>query len=1501
MARHVAAIEHLVLAVGALLPQLLTQPGVVDADTKTYLFLEPGRYLHQSLSMWDPTVGLGTVTHQQIGYLFPMGPFFWLTHVLGVPTWAAQRLWVGLILFAAGTGLWWLMRHLGLDDPGRMVASLAYMLSPYTLQYVGHISVILLAFAALPWLVLLVDRATTGSWRPVAVLGLVAAAMGSVNASSAVYVGVGPVLWLLVAGVSRLHPWRAVWRAVWRCALAATVVSAWWVAGLVVEGGYGIDVLRYTETVQAVSTTSLASEVVRGLGYWYFYGGDNFGSWVTAMGQFTEQLWLLILGYLTPLVALWAALFTRWRHRTFLLALTVAGTALAVGAYPLSAPTPLSHLMRSLLSSGVFGLALRSTDRATPLVLLGLAGLLGAGLTALWRRAPGPGLVAAAVAAGVVVAANPALWNGTSVPATFTEKAVTPYEHQVAAGLDGGHQSSAVVGLPGQPFASYLGGTYGSTTVDPIWPALLTRPFVTREQQVMGSLATVDLLYGMDDPVQNGVQDASALAPVARLMGAGDLLVQNNLAFTRYDQPDPAVLWSSIFSAPGGLGQPKGFGPSRPSLDRSTVVDEQTYTLPDTLPPLPSLAVVPVAHPRPLVRVEPSSQSLVVDGDGVGLTDVAGTGLLSSTASTPSVMYAGTLDANRAARTAALRPGATLVVTDSNRRQAFRWDNLTDVAGATLASGQPYPVDPQDKPLDIFPGAPADAQTTTIISGVQSVSASAYGNPFQYLAEDRPVEAVDGNPDTAWQVGPYLDPRGQWWQVRLDRPHTADEVTLLQPQNGPHDQWITSVTVRFDGGSPVRVALGPSSRRLPGQVVGFPARTFRTLRITIDTTNLPPSRTLAGGISAVGLAEVEMGTTAVTGPSHAVVRATEHVVMPSDLLHVAGDASLADRLLLVMTRLRVAPATSRSDPEASLVRTLWLPTTRTFTLSGTARIDAAAPDPLVDALVGRSSSGGVAASSTGRLQGSVADTASAALDGDPGTVWSSPLGAGEQIRQAVTVVLPSPITVDQLHLQLVVDGRHSVPSELRISSASGAAVVTLPKLARQDRAGAVDAVTVSFPPVTGSAVRVAVVGIRPLRAIDYYAGGDVTLPVAIAELGIPGVHIPAPPDAIPAPCRSDLLAVDGRPVPIRVSGSSSAALSGEALSVALCGADAGGLTLSPGTHDVVATPGRVTGLDLDRMVFDSAPGGGPLSGDGPTGVVPAAAPPPAAVRVTHRGATSLRVHVTMPPGTDAPFWLVLGESLNSGWQARVVGGPALGAPRLVDGFANGWLLRPETPGGRRSFDAVLTWAPQGGVDVALVASGTAGALCSVVALWPRRRRRGRGAARPVVTAPASRADDAPVLMASPTSDDAGAGRVPVATAATAARPSWRRVAAAAVGAGVLAGAVMAPVAGAAVALAVAAACLVRWGRLALATAALVTMAVTAVTMVVVEAAGAYPGNGEWPSHFAAASVLTWLALVLVVAEALVRGARGRSPRHGARSAGAPTAGREASPPPSPPS
>ena len=73
-----SVVRHLILAVGVYVPLLLTARGRVVADTKQYLYLDPGRLLDRAPSMWDPNIGLGTVTHQNIGYLFPMGPWFWV-------------------------------------------------------------------------------------------------------------------------------------------------------------------------------------------------------------------------------------------------------------------------------------------------------------------------------------------------------------------------------------------------------------------------------------------------------------------------------------------------------------------------------------------------------------------------------------------------------------------------------------------------------------------------------------------------------------------------------------------------------------------------------------------------------------------------------------------------------------------------------------------------------------------------------------------------------------------------------------------------------------------------------------------------------------------------------------------------------------------------------------------------------------------------------------------------------------------------------------------------------------------------------------------------------------------------------------------------------------------------------------------------------------------------------------------------------------------------------
>ncbi|MGH9092144.1 MAG: alpha-(1-_3)-arabinofuranosyltransferase domain-containing protein, partial [Acidimicrobiales bacterium] len=1343
--------EHLVLATVALGPLLAVERGVVTPDTKTYLYLDPTRFLGQVAWMWNPTVALGTVTHEYIGYLLPMGPFFAGMSLAHVPIWVAQRLWLGGMLFAAGAGVLFLCRVLGTRGPGRLVAALAFMLSPYFLQYAGRISVILLPWAGLPWMIAFTVLALRrGGWRWPAAFALVVAVVSGINATAILYVGVAPVLWLVYAVVvEREATWGRALAAAARIAVLTLACCLWWVAGLAVEAAYGVDVLRYTETVPSTSATSSPSEVIRGLGYWYFYGGDRMGPWTRSAVAYTQWLWLLAASYLVPVVAFCSAVLVRWRHRAYFVLLVVVGTVLSVGAYPYTTPTPVGGVLKTFMTGTTAGLALRSTDRATPLVVLGLAMLLGSGASAVWRRVPWVGLVTSLAVAALVVANNPAVFNGQAeVASTFHQPATLPgYQLAAIRHLNATHPGTRVLAIPGNDFAAYRWGN----TVDTPQPALLTRPFVTREQQVMGSEATANTLYAMDAGIQTGTEDWTGLAPMARLMSAGDLLVEYDQAYEHYGVPQPQILAQELRPTPAGLSDPVSFGKPVPNVATVSTLDEQDLaTTPN--PPWPSpLVTYTVTDPRPITRGESNAGALVVAGTATGLQDLADAGMLG----TPSaVYYSGTLRHHAAQLSALMQGGADLVVTDTNRKQGFRWDTLSASYGATETPAEtPAKHTPSDSPIDLFPGAPVDTHSVAAYQGAVDVTASSYGNSISYTPEDRPYAAVDGNVDTNWETGAFVpDPAGQWWQVRYPRATTAGKVTLTQPQTGDLSRWITKVTLTFDGGHPITERLTAASRHPTGQAITFPKRRFRTLRITVDATS--DDRAAPANAAAVGFAEVAV-------PGHHVV---EVVKMPGDLLRAAGPASLQDRLTLSMARQRVSPFPPRADPETTISRQFTLPAARTFTLSGAASISALIPDDQIDRLVGLpgATGSGVVAYSNGRLNGDLRAGAGAAVDGDPSTAWQPGFGAKHQVGDWLQYNLPATLTFSQMTLRVVADHRHSVPTSLEVSATgptgrTSTRRVSLPPIADSPVAGATTLEAVRFPSLTGRRIRVTVTGARLEYTTNYTVTKPTALPLGIATLGIPGLSVPAFPAAVPGTCQSNLVSIDGNPVTVQVVGSTTAALHNQDLQVEPCGADAGGITLPAGTHvlrttlaDTPAHPSTVrcqasadcTGWNVDRLVLDSAAGGGPepsTAAGGPPAPQPGPAP---TVRSRSGGPSTEQVTVA---GATSPFELVLGQSVSAGWQA--VAHPAAGAPagshdvdlgtsQLVDAFGNGWpvtgaqlsALGATGAGGTHGFTVTVTWTPQRKVWAALGLSGAAVLLCLLLAFLPegwRRTLRGR--------------------------------------------------------------------------------------------------------------------------------------------------------------------------------
>lgn len=1449
----------LALALLSYVPTFTSKPGMVAADTKQYLYLDPGRLTRGAASMWDPHQGMGTVTHQNIGYLFPMGPYYWAIHALGIPMWVGQRIWMGTLLFSAGTGVLWCTRHLGLSRLGGFVAAVAYTATPYIIDYIARISAILMPWAAVGWMLgLVVLAARRGGWRYPALFSLVVAVVGGVNATSILLVGLAPAVWLIYAvWVTREVTLRRAWGAVWRISVLSVGVSLWWIAGLWAEGSYGLAILQYTETVKTVARTSLASEALRGLGYWFFYGQDKVQPWTTAAVPYMQALWLLAVSFCVPAVCVLVGLFARWRYRAFAVLLVLVGAVAAVGTYPYSHPSPLGSALKAAATGSTVGLAMRSSNRVMPLLVLGLALLLGSGVAALATVRPRLSWAVGAACIGLVLADMPPFWDGGLVATNLARPSAIPsYWLHAASYLDAQGRSTRVLGIPGEDFAAYRWGV----TEDPILPGLMTRPYVARQVVPQGEPNSVDLLEAIDSSIQDNVFDPNSLAPIARLMSAGDVLVQNDLQYERYALPQPRALWAQLDPAPKGTRLAATFGPAQPTpVIKFPLIDETELGLPKGTGYPPSLAVLAVPGARPIYRAESASDPLVVAGSGKGLVYAADAGLL---AGNPTVFYSASFDSHPAQLDRLLADGAALVVTDTNAKQAHRWGGLQNNLGyIEQPNEKPLVPHPSNAPLPLFPGSGTSAQTTADLVGIKSVRATGYGNPVTYTPEDRPSNALDGNPSTAWTVAAFSNPVGQRLEIQLQHPVTTNVIGLLQPGNGRLNRYITKVDLSFDHGPALPEKLSKQSRSGNGQAVHFPTRTFSTLDITIEGTNRGGGkRKDYDGLAGVGFAEV-----GIPG-----VSMHEVIDMPTDLLDMAGKASQSHELVFLMDRVRAPDVPPRTDPQLNIVRSFALPTTRTFTVGGQARVSAKDSDALIDQVIGAPGPSGVAPgldpvvadNSSTRLPGDRFARADAAVDGNPNTSWSAALAA--QDGEWLEYTLARPLTFDHLDMQVVNDGRHSLPKVITIAAGGSSRTVTLPpiKVGRGRPQGSVTEVPVHFASLTGSQVTITIDTVHQLTTLDYYGGTSGArdiLPVALAEVGLPGVAIAPPPARVPAVCHSHLLSVDGKPVDVEITGSTADALAGDPLTVKPCGNSVNGITLGPGRHTVQTAERFPSGWEIDQLWLASAGGGQRLLTPAGGGLPAPPTGPAPQVRVIGQSRTSATLSVAADPGTPAGgYWLVLGQSLSRGWTATIrpsgAGSPAraLGAPTLIDGYANGWFV--PAVDAARPLTVELNWTPQRVVWMSLALSAVALALCLGLALIPRRRR-----AVPSTTDPDARW--AEPSLGTPMLLGGNRPRAPV-------------LAAVAVLAGLVGAALSSPwavVLAAPLALAL-------WfprARPLLGLAAVAAVLATAGFMVDQQVVHGYVPNIKWPGNFGPANTLGWAAILLLAADALAEAVRTR--------------------------
>lgn len=1244
---------------------LVQRPGAVVADTKVHLYLDPSRFLRDVFSLWSSSPDLGHVWASQYGgYAWPMAPWFALGDAIGLPVWLVHRLWLGTIFFLAAWGVVRLLDALLSRRRGvvHVVAAVLYVVNPFVTVYSDRASVTLLAYAALPWLMLATHRMLREprGWRwPIVFALVLATAGGGVNAATTAWVLVGPLLLALYElAFCEIRRRGVVWPALVRLVPIALVANIWWLIPLLVAGRGAPNFLVFTEQPGTIWSTTSLPESLRLMGFWTSYVGVGYGG-VLRPYQGSAPAMLLLMpvvlaGLAWPATALGTFTWTRrWRYAPFFLVLALVGVLVMVAGWPEGTP------LRTLITGVYYRVdslqPLRTTYKAGALVALGMAVLIGAAAGVAWRRWP-----RVAVGGAVAVVAALAAWPLVTGRALERQlKFDVPSEwHAAAADLSAEPDSTRAMILPGQLFANYRWGG----TVDAVLPALTDHPITTRWVVPFADLRSTELQFTVDNMVTQERLRPGQLAPLLDLMGVGDVLVaaDGNRALSG-EMPSASAQRELDAQLPG---QGKVYGSAR--VGAAPAAGEIAATR-----SVPALRRVPV-RTGGLVRVLPRDPLTVVDGAGGGLAALAGYGALD-----PSKPYVYAPDTD--IKAAAAR-GAAFVVSDTNRRRAFVAPRPKGSVGPTLPRDEGISVD--GTILDPFGDLDQRVQTTAEVGGgIAKVTAPASPQVTQF-PEQRPFAALDGDPSTAWIADRALVPARHTLTVTF--PKARDVASLRLLPYGDSRGVVKAVTVngrRFD------VARGWNTLRV--DLHGVTSVAIHLAKVT------KPKEAHAG---AGGIRELEI----------AGVRATETLRPPTDVEDAlrGGDLShnaltyILDRTTTDVPDLQQKVVGERGagkqrdaqDPEPVLRRVIRPPAARTYDVDGWGSVAVDAPDDVFARLSGAARERGFASSS--RFEGLGRYRASGAFDGDGGRAWIGQWVPGHAAWLAWTT--PRAVRVSTLRLDPpAVRVRRPTRVRLRVDGTASPALpvaadgtVTLPAPLR-GRAFRLDVLDAAFPAGTSPRVRQRrAVGIGELRGagvapVDVPRTGTVSLPCGIARATVGGRTY-----ALRATVDRDALDA-GRPV--RLSG---------------CG-----------TVDVPARDTTIVGstgpLRVDSLrLASAAPDGSATTGAG--GVAGAAEGGGRVLSAgdgDHGGRAGVKVDVR------GPSYLMLGQSYDKGWRATC-DGRDLGTPIAMDGYANAW------PVERGCEDVSFSYKPQKLADAGYLISGAGcvGLLALLGAMAWRRRR-----------------------------------------------------------------------------------------------------------------------------------------------------------------------------------
>ena len=524
-------------------------------------------------------------------------------------------------------------------------------------------------------------------------------------------------------------------------------------------------------------------------------------------------------------------------------------------------------------------------------------------------------------------------------------------------------------------------------------------------------------------------------------------------------------------------------------------------------------------------------------------------------------------------------------------------------------------------------------------------------------------------PVTAWRVGRPHPVEGERLVVharpaRHHRPPDAPPADDRAPQPLDHEgpaplrrrrRPSTSTSATSSRAAPgQRIDIGPRARSTPSSSRSPATTTARSPATTASRRSGSPSSRIGDAAPAVD----------------------EVVRLPADLLAAAG-AGLG-RPPAHGAAHPPAGRPARADPHrrgGALARTFTLPAARTFTRDRHGPGLRRGPRRRRRRRARRRPAG-QRDGARAHLPGEPGIAGAAAVDGDPATAWQTPIArrggpdASRSRRRRRRRSTTSTSTV-------LADGRHSVPTALALTRRrrpAGRPSPCPPVADDPSRENATATVPVTLPaPVTARTLgRDPRRHPRRCRRPTTSAASPPTCRSAIAELGRRRLHAAAPAGAAArAPAAPTSSRVDGTPVRVRVDGHGGRRRGPPAARPSSRAAARS--RSAAGAHDCAPPSGATCGIDVDRLVLDSGARRRRLA-------APARPAPPAV--------TSTRPDPACPTtcAVDGAHAAVLARARPEP-QRRLArpcpDGHDLGAPTLVDGYANGWRITPP-PGGAPS-------------------------------------------------------------------------------------------------------------------------------------------------------------------------------------------------------------------------